>query len=167
MKRCFLQWFLLTLAYAVGGFFAFRFGLPQAIWHGDSTHLTAVIGVVSLAAVIYLGFAAWEFDADGPWKDIRYHSRTARAEAAATLGRTAAFLITLIGLLGTAIGLMLQVKAMASVDVNSSQSVLAFVSAIGGALGTALYATSCGIVGCIGITLLTSNIEYALDREAR
>ena len=61
---------------------------------------------------------------------------------------------------------MAQVKAMAAVDVASSQSVLAFVGSIGGALGTALYATSCGIVGCIGLTLLTSNIEYALDRDA-
>ena len=55
MKRCFLQWFLLMLAYAVGAFFAVLFGLPQTIWLGDTTHLTSVIGLVVLASFALSG----------------------------------------------------------------------------------------------------------------
>lgn len=163
MKRTFLQWFVITLAYVVGAFFAFFYDLPQAIWAGDVTHMSAVIGVVFVLTAAYLGHASWVFDAaEQQWGIVPEY--LCKTEAAIGLGRTASFIITLIGLLGTAIGLMFQVKAMASVDVASSQSVLAFVSAIGGALATALYATSCGIAGCIGITVLTANLEHALER---
>ena len=73
-KRCFLQSFMVTLAYAVAAFFAWRYGLLQAIWYSDTTYMTSVIGVIFVAAVGYLNFAAWRYD--GRWNRWRDSSRT-------------------------------------------------------------------------------------------
>jgi hypothetical protein len=157
-KRCFLQWFVLSLAFVTAAFFAGYYGLFQMIWNGDVTHVTSGIAVVFLASCLYLGFASWRFDA----------SRDApnRAAADSNIGRTSAFLVTLLGLLGTAIGLMFQVKALGSLDVSNPQAIVGFISSIGSSLSTALYATACGIVACIGITVMNSNLEYFIDLDA-
>ena len=94
-------------------------------------------------------------------------TKFATAIADSNMGRAAAYIVTLVGLLGTAIGLMYQVQAMASIDLSNPQHVLEFVGAIGAALGTALYATACGIVGSVGITMLGSNLEFFMHRDDR
>lgn len=160
--RCFLQWFVLCLSYIVAAFFATYFGLPQAIWHADMTHMTSVIAILFVAACGYLGFASWRYDSN-PDPVTKF----ATAIADSNMGRAAAYIVTLVGLLGTAIGLMYQVQAMASIDLSNPQHVLEFVGAIGAALSTALYATACGIVGSVGITMLGSNLEFFMHRDDR
>lgn len=159
-KRCFLQWFVLCLSFAVAAFFAAYLGLPQAIWRADLTHMTSVIAVIFAASCGYLGFASWRYDAN-PDPVTRF----ATAIADSNIGRAAAYIVTLIGLLGTAIGLMYQVQAMSAIDLSNPQHVLEFVASIGAALSTALYATACGIVGSIGITVLGSNLEFFMHRD--
>lgn len=153
VKRCFLQWFALLLTFAAMGFFSWQYGVPQAIWHADITYMTSVIAASFIMVVGYLGFASWRYDT----------TEYAIATADVGLGRMAAFSVTLLGLLGTTIGLMIQVRAMGNVDVSNPQNVVQFIATIGGALSTALYCTASGIIASIGITLMNANIEYFID----
>ena len=148
-KRCFLQWFVLCLGYAVITFFAAYYGVFQQVWTVDVTHLTSVIAMMFIAACGYLGAASWRYD--NPW--LKQDKRFAQAVADTNIGRAAAYLVTLLGLLGTVIGLTIQVRAMASIDLSNAQHALQFVVAVLSGLGTALYATGCGIVASFGITV--------------
>lgn len=151
-RVCFLRWFGIVLAYLTASFFAWYYGVFSDVYTVDVTHITSVIGVIFVISVAYLGIASWRADV-----------RPSNANADAALGRTLAFIVTLVGLLGTSLGLMLQVKAMGSIDVSNVQNVVGFVATIGAAFGTALYCTVSGILASIGITILTSNLEYYLD----
>ena len=90
-------------------------------------------------------------------------TRFAQAIADTNIGRAAAYLVTLLGLLGTVIGLTIQVRAMASIDLSNAQHALQFVVAVLSGLGTALYATGCGIVSFVRDhgARLQSRILYA------
>lgn len=153
-KRCFMQWFVLFLAYVLAGFFAFWYGLPQLIWKTDVTYMTSVIAGLTVFAVGYIGIASWRLGG-------KYHRyQTSQAAADANLGRIAAYVVTLFGLLGTVIGLQHQVQAMASVTPDH---VIQFLAEVAVALGTAMYATACGIVGSIAIIATVANLDYAID----
>lgn len=163
-KRCFLQWFMLLLSYAVAAFFGVTAGLVQAVWYADVTHITAVIAVVFIVSCGYLGLSSWRYDRiDASALGSTLQFREVLADT--NFGRTMAFIVTLLGLLGTAIGLMFQAKAMGQLDVTNPQNIVGFIGTIGAALSTALYATASGIIACIGITLMNLNIEYFVDRD--
>ena len=152
-KRPFLQWFVITLAFVVCAYFAFKFNILQTIWHVDFTLMTSVIAAWFVGTCLFLGFATWRYNPRKP----------TRAYADVGIGKTSAFLATLLGLLGTAIGLTIQVRTMGHVDVSNPANILQFITAISEALGSALYATTSGIVAAFGITILTSNLEYFVD----
>jgi hypothetical protein len=163
-KRCFLQWFVITLGYVVTAFFAWQYGLLQSIYAGDITYMTSVIAAIFVGTCLYQGFASWRFGRKIEPSGLRpLVARDANADVG--VGRVAGFLVTLVGLLGTAIGLMVQVKAMGSVNINDPASIVGFISTIGTALSTALYATSCGIVACVGISVLNANLEFFVDLQ--
>jgi hypothetical protein len=157
--RCFLQWFVLSLAYAAIAFFAYRYGLPQLIFKTDVTYMTSVIAVIFVATAAYLGFASWRYRLS--WWEV---TKESAAEAAADVGLAtkASYIVTLFGLLGTVIGLQRQVDAMAAVTPDNIMPFLVQVSA---ALRTAFYATGCGIVASIGIIAMAANLEYFLERD--
>ena len=152
-KRPFLQWFVITLAYVVCTYFALQFNILQTMWHTDVTYMTSVIAAWFVATCLFLGYATWRYD---PKK-----SNVAYADVG--LGKTSAFLATLLGLLGTAIGLSIQVKTMGHVDLSNPANIVGFIGKISESLGSALYATISGIVAAYGITLLTTNLEYFAD----
>jgi hypothetical protein len=127
-KRCFLQWFILLLSYGTAAFFAAYFELLQSIWRTDVTYMTAVIGAIFVAAALYIGFASWRFDSNGAIANPHNETganRQATAIADSGLGRTASYVITLVGLLGTVIGLTLQMRSMATIDVANINSLVA------------------------------------------
>ena len=74
-------------------------------------------------------------------------------------------MVTLIGLLGTVIGLTLQMRSMATIDVGNINSLISAFKLISSSLGSAFYATGCGIVGSIGIIVMVSNLDYFIDRD--
>jgi len=166
-RRCFLQWFVLLLSYAAAAFFASYYGLLQAIWQTDVTYMTSVIGAVFVAAVLYIGFASWRYDhTQARWAQgspVAETQRTAGADSG--LGRTASYVITLIGLLGTVIGLTLQMRSMATIDVGNVSSLVSAFKLISSSLGSAFYATGCGIVGSIGVIVMVANLDYFIDRD--
>jgi hypothetical protein len=154
-KRCFVQWFAIMLSYAVATFFAAMYGLPQLIWSSDVTHMTSLIGIVFVVTCLYLGFASFRYN--DAWPQV--------AEADSGLARIASYVVTLMGLLGTVIGLTLQVRAMAGIDASNPATIVGFIASFGSSLSTALYSTACGIVASIGITGMYANIDYFLDRR--
>lgn len=152
MKRAFVQWFVLLLAYLVAAFFVQYFGVFAYIWHVDYSYMTSAIAAIFIWAVAFLGWASWNVE-----------ERPAYSNTITILGRTVAYIVTLVGLLGTVIGLMYQVNAFAHLNVQEPSSVIAFIGVVGPSLGSALLATACGIVASLGITTMNSNVEYFLD----
>lgn len=149
-KRCFLQWFVIALAYCAIALMAFDYGLPQDIFKTDTTYMTSVIAAIFMVAVLYLGYASWRFN-----RRLRPY-----AEADIGVAAKASYAVTLFGLLGTVIGLQHQVQAMATV---SPDNLTPFLTTVSSALGTAFYATGCGIVASIGIIAMAANLEYFAD----
>lgn len=164
-KRCFLQWFVLLLSFATATFFTGYYGLLQMIWQTDVTYMTSVIAGLFVVSVFYLGFSSWCYDRTRSWEDTAWAAkRTAAAVADTGIGRAAAYVITLVGLLGTVIGLTMQVRAMGSIGADVA-SLLGFLKTVSVALGSAFLATGCGIVGSIGIVIMTANLDYFIDRD--
>jgi len=160
--RCFLQWFVLMLAYVGIAFFAVQYGLPQLIFHTDVTYMTSVIAVIFTATALYLGFASWRYP--GRFNRTKTRIEWLPSSTAADIGvaTKASYIVTLFGLLGTVIGLQHQVGAMASVTPDN---IMPFLAQVSSALGTAFYATGCGIVASIGIIAMAANLEYFLERD--
>ncbi len=114
--------------------------------------MTSVIGIVFFLMVSFLGRASWVMDSNPKF-----------ANSVTVLGRTAAYIVTLFGLLGTAIGLMYQVSALGHLNVTDPNNVITFIGTVGGSLSSALLSTACGIIASIGITAMNSNVEFFLD----
>lgn len=161
-RRCFAQWFILALSYITTTFFATYYGLPQAIFRTDITYMTSVIAVIFMISVGYLGFASWRYRTRGWWNGNQREKIEARAFADIGLAHKASYIVTLFGLLGTVIGLQHQVAAMATV---SPDNLMPFLATVSSALGTAFYATGCGIVASIGIIAMAANLEHAVESE--
>ena len=153
-KRAFLQYFIMLLAYSTATFFACYLGVIQTIFNADVTYMTSLIAALFTISCLFIGYATWNFE-----KNIT------KAIAGSTMARTAAYVVTLVGLLGTVIGLSIQVKALGSLDISNDQNITAFIGILGSSIGTAMFSTMCGIVAAIGITAMNSNLEYFIDAE--
>lgn len=163
-KRAFLQSFVLLLSYAAATFFAAYFGLLQVIWKTDVTFMTSAIAAVFLVSVLYMSWASWRFDHHRPgFRSKRGYIESAIADTG--IGRTASYVVTLLGLLGTVIGLSLQAQAMATINFADPNNLIAFIKVVASALGSAFFATGAGIVGSIGIIIMTANLDYFIDQE--
>lgn len=154
-KRPFLQWFVLALAYSVAAWFSWKLGVLNTIWHVDFTYITSMIGGVFVATVLWLGYHTWIYDP----------TNTRRAQAAAGIASTSGFIVTMLGLLGTAVGMRYQVAEMGHVDVANPANTLIFITQISSALGTGIWSTICGLVACVGITVVNSNLLYFVDQD--
>jgi hypothetical protein len=164
-KRCFMQFFVIALSFAVVAFFSGYYGILTKIWQTDVTYMTSVIAAVFVASVLYLGFASWRFD-ERPRIGLAVITKdSARAIADTGIGKGAAYIVTLIGLLGTVIGLSLQLQIMAGIQVGNQASMMKAFALVASALGTAFYATGCGIAASIGIYLVTLNLDWFIDRD--
>jgi len=123
-----------------------------SIWKVDISHVTSVIAALFAITCLYLGFATWRADIN-----------PIRANADANIGRTIAYVLTLMGILGTVKGLMGQVSDLGTLNVADAAAVTSFLGIVVSSLSTALYATAAGIISSIGVTILTMNLEYAVD----
>ena len=144
----------MLLSYATGLYFAISYGLVASVWHVDFTHITSLIALLFTLSIGYVGYAThqWEINND-----------RVKANARALLMHSSVFVLTLLGLLGTIIGLMAQVRAMGSLDVSNPQNIVVFIATIGASLSTALYCTAVGIIASIGLIFANGNLEYFLD----
>ena len=93
MRKCFMQYFAVVLALAIGSFFGWVYGVPQLIWASDQSHMTSVILVFFVISVGWLGVRSWD-ENQTPW------------------GWHAANVSMMMGMLGTIVGISLQAKAV-------------------------------------------------------
>ena len=163
-KRAFLQWTMLLLTYVAATFFAAYYGLLQTVWRTDVTLMTSAIAAAFVGTVLYMGWASWRYDNRRPGL-ISKKGHIASAIADTGIGRTASYVVTLMGLLGTVIGLSLQAQAMANINFADPNNLIAFIKVVAGALGSAFFATGAGIVGSIGIIIMTANLDYFIDHD--
>ena len=134
-RRCFLSHFVLCLAIAGGGFFAYMKGVPQAIYAADESMVTSLIFAAFLGSAAWLGVSSWRMDSRG-----------------VHFGHLATEISVMLGLLGTTIGLSLQAKALIG------------GSAAFGPLATSLFATMSGIAAALALRVMTFNLELGLRK---
>jgi hypothetical protein len=151
-RRCFVQWFLLLMTYMVMAFFAFKLHVFQFVWANDFTYISSIIAGIFVVMLLFIGKASWDVD-----------SNPIKANALTVFVRSNAYIVTLLGLLGTAIGLMYQVENLSQINTADIANVVSFITKIGASIGTALLTTAAGIVAAIGMTYMNSNAEYFLD----
>ena len=58
-----------------------------------------------------------------------------------------------------------QMRSMATIDVGNVSSLVSAFKLISSSLGSAFYATGCGIVGSIGVIVMVANLDYFIDRD--
>ena len=129
-RKAFIGHFLLILAMLAGAFFATLYGVPQAIFAADQSYMTSAIVALVCVSVIAIGRAAWSGDARG-----------------VEFGHFAVRISVLLGLVGTAVGLSLQARALVG-------GAAAF-----GPLATSLFSTMTGAGAAILIEFMTFNLE--------
>lgn len=152
-RLCFLSHIVICSACAALAYFAWQSGALIMVWQTDASMMTSVIAVLFLVTAGWLGWQAWLADEPPQIDGEDWDSLKSRANA--DFGHLAALLSPALGMLGTAIGLSLQAKAL----VNGAASF--------GALSTALFTTACGIAGFILISVLVFNVEAGVRRAGR
>ena len=150
-RPTFLSHFLISLAAAAGLFLTYLNGVPQAIYDLDASHVTSAIAVLLAFSVVYIGQQAWRVDGEPDWR--RGYKSVARA-ADSNFGHLAETLAVSLGMLGTVIGLSMQLRA-AHGSVDSL-----------GAFGTQFGSTGCGLVAMMVVMMLQHNLESGIRRRA-
>jgi len=135
-RRCFLQHFVICLAFAGAFYFAWVWGFPQQVWAKDSSYMTSAIGVLFVGTAFYLGWQAWKLSA----------INVTSVEASAEWGWFVEEKFLRIGLLGTVFGLSMQAEALSTGSAGLVP------------LATALFSTATGILA----SLLCAGLSYNL-----
>jgi hypothetical protein len=153
MKRgAFLTHFVICLTASGAAVLATIAGVPQGIFAADASRMTSVIAGLAVFMAAYLGLKAWQTDDAASWRFGAARARFYPTMPDASLGHLAEKLAVMVGMLGTVIGLSLQLKA----THGSVDSLAAF--------STQFSSTGCGIVAAIVIALMTHNVEAAARR---
>jgi len=152
-RLTFLSHFVICLACAGGAFFAWSRGIPQSVYAGDMSMMTSVIAALFVGTALILGRQAW-LAGDAPvFLGLDHSGRRidGRSKLDTDFGYLAAELSLIIGVIGMAMGLAMQGKAIAAGG-----------TAIFAAWATQLSATIAGCIACALILLMTFNLERGI-----
>jgi hypothetical protein len=162
LRLTFLSHFVICLACAAGGFFAWENGVPQTILANDLSMMTSVIGAMFVLSAVWLGRVAWQVDDEArsvpASKAAEDEKRPAHAKLRAPVkidpsyGHLAERLCVMAGFVGTAIGLSLQAQSLAGGATSFT------------ALATSLYTTACGGTAAALTAIMTFNLEAGIRR---
>jgi hypothetical protein len=155
-RLTFLSHFVLCLAFAGLAFFAWVNDVPQVIWANDMSMMTSVIGALFISSATWLGWQAWRIG--DPTSDDGGRSVAPSpfvSLPSSNYGHLAERLCVMAGFVGTAIGLSLQAKSLAS-------GVTSFT-----ALATSLFTTASGGTAAALIAIMTFNLEAGVRRAQR
>jgi hypothetical protein len=155
-RLTFLSHFIICLACAGMAFFAWVNGVPQTIWATDMSMMTSAIGALFVGSAVWLGWQAWQIN--GLTSDGRAHTDTRSSfmfHVSSDYGHLAERLCVMAGFVGTAIGLSLQAKSLASGATSFA------------ALGTSLFTTASGGAAAALIAIMTFNLETGNRRMQR
>ena len=134
--RCFVQYFTMLLLLCIAAFYATLLGVPQHIFMIEASHVTSLIALFFLYSVIRLGFLSWRLIDGDPHEVLR----------AAEWGPFATNTCTMLGLIGTVIGLSMEAETLAGGTAGLV------------ALATALYSTVTGIGAGLIIMVFHHNL---------
>lgn len=151
-RLTFLSHFVICLACAGATFFAWTRGIPQSVYAGDVSMMTSAIAALFVATVVYLGWQAWRAGDAPVYLGLDNGGRRieGRAKIDTDTGYLAAELCMVIGVIGMAMGLSMQGKAISA----GGQAIFA-------AWATQLSATIVGCIAAAVILVMTRLIERA------
>jgi hypothetical protein len=153
-RLTFLSHFILCLACAGLGFFAWVNDVPQTIWASDMSMMTSVIGAFFVGSATWLGWQAWQIGKSASNDIGRSDSRPSIIILSSiNYGHFAERLCVMAGFVGTAIGLSLQAKSLAGGATSFT------------ALATSLFTTASGGTAAALIAIMTFNLEVGAKRE--
>jgi hypothetical protein len=153
-RLTFLSHFILCLACAGLGFFAWVNDVPQTIWASDMSMMTSVIGAFFVGSATWLGWQAWQIGKSASNDIGRSDSRPSIIILPSfNYGHFAERLCVMAGFVGTAIGLSLQAKSLAGGATSFT------------ALATSLFTTASGGTAAALIAIMTFNLEVGAKRE--
>jgi hypothetical protein len=136
-RRCFIQHFVLCLAYTAMAVEAWVQGSIQAIWQTDLSYMTSVVAGLMVFTCLYVGWQTW----------------TLNPKSNAHFGLLVMSVCPLIGLYGTATGLQANIAALSSGASGLTP------------LGTSLVTMKVGVLGLILTTILVFNLEWGVRRH--
>jgi hypothetical protein len=152
----FLSHFIICLACAGLAFFAWVNGVLQTIWANDMSMMTSVIGALFVGSAVWLGWQAWRIN--DPTSDGRERTDTRTSfmfPVSSDYGHLVERLCVMAGFVGTAIGLSLQARSLASGATSFT------------ALATSLFTTASGGTAAALIAIMTFNLEAGNRRMQR
>jgi hypothetical protein len=152
----FLSHFIICLACAGLAFFAWVNGVLQTIWANDMSMMTSVIGALFVGSAVWLGWQAWRIN--DPTSDGRERTDTRTSfmfPVSSDYGHLVERLCVMAGFVGTAIGLSLQARSLASGTTSFT------------ALATSLFTTASGGTAAALIAIMTFNLEAGNRRMQR
>ena len=155
-RLTFLSHFIICLACAGLAFFGWANGVPQTIWANDLSMMTSVIGALFVGSAVWFGWQAWRIN--GPTSDSRERNDKRSSftfPLSSDYGHLAERLCVMAGFVGTAIGLSLQAKSLASGATSFT------------ALATSLFTTATGGTAAALIAIMTFNLEAGNKRMHR
>jgi hypothetical protein len=155
-RLTFLSHFIICLACGGLAFFAWVNGVPQTIWANDMSMMTSVIGALFVGSAVWLGWQAWRINDPTPGRRERTDTRSSVTfPVSSDYGHLAERLCVMAGFVGTAIGLSLQAKSLASGASSFT------------ALATSLFTTASGGTAAALIAIMTFNLEAGNRRMQR
>ena len=147
-RLTFLSHFVICLVVAAGAYFAHTTGVFAAIWNGDTSMMTSLIGLLFVGTAARLAVLAWRVDGASA-------ETVGNSDSDPSIGHLAERLSVMFGFIGTAVGLSLQAKALAGGSTSFS------------ALATSLFTTACGGVSAAIIAVMTYSLEAGARRTRR
>lgn len=163
-KKIFLRWALLTTLVLVTGIIAWRLKAFHLAYHTDASRLTFVILTLFFAATAWCGRLTWlantAIENGGSAGKILFIKEIKNLENHSRIIDEAASICTLLGLLGTIIGIIMAFFGDGKFKGLEQQDQL------GIAVGTAFITTFAGLVCCILLMVQLTNLRHALQRAA-
>ena len=155
-RRTFLSHFVICLAIAAGGYFAYRAGIPQMVAANDVARwFGGAIGALFVWTAVWLGWQAWRINTPTRWAATfgGGHKRI-DPDVDSAFGHLVELLCPAIGMLGTVVGLSLAFRNAGTPEMMAGAA-------------TAFYSTGCGIVAMILTMALTYSLEAGIARARR
>ena len=153
-RRTFLSHFVLCLAFAAGGYFAYRAGIPQMVASNDVARwFGGAIGVLFVWTAVWLGWQAWQADSPGEWTFVGTQWKRLTS-VDPSFGHLVELLCPAIGMLGTVVGLSLAFRNAGTPEMMAGAA-------------TAFYSTGTGIVAMVLTMVLTYSLEAGIAMARR
>jgi hypothetical protein len=151
-----MRWWLFMCLSVVGLTVAGVFGFFQFMLRIDHSYLGFVVIAIYMFTSVWIGLMTYH--ARNGDQLFTRHLHTCRFLSETLMG---------LGMVGTLIGYLFMVEAMASGAINVADAAAAqgTIMKLANGLGTSSIVTLVGLVGAIGIKAQVANIEYLLEEN--